>query len=245
MDDLILQLEDVSVSLGGEVVLAGVTFDVRRGETLCITGPSGNGQTLLLKLCAGLETASRGEVRRFLQPLGTGSTRLGAGFVFEYGGLLSNTTVLNNVALPLRYHTAMSEEDILQEARAALRRLHIEDLGDLLPAKLSLGSRKLASIARAIAMRPQIIYYDEPTLGLDRASARLVETVMREAREQWGATSLIVSHNLDLIRRLGDRAVFLSGGTALETGTFAELSASEEPTVRSFFAGMTPAARDE
>jgi len=236
MDNPLIKFSDVSIAFKGHVVLAGLTFDVKQGESLCITGPSGSGKTVLLKLCAGLLEPTGGAVHRASLVPRKGVCTPGAGFVFEYGGLLSNLTIFQNVALPLRYHTSMSEEEIGSKARAVLARLKITEFSDALPAGLSLGTRKLASLARAIAMRPQIIYYDEPTLGLDRASVRMVESVMREIREEEEVTSIVVSHSVGFMRRFGDRAMVLGSGTLLALGAVAELAASENPDVRSFFA---------
>jgi phospholipid/cholesterol/gamma-HCH transport system ATP-binding protein len=160
----------------------------------------------------------------------------GAGFVFEYGGLLSNMTVFNNVALPLRYHTDLSQERIASEVYAILAKLRMMVFADEIPARLSLGTRKLASIARAIAMRPQIIYYDEPTLGLDRAAARAVETVMRETCKEHGVTSVAVTHDVELGCRFADRVVILGDGVMRGIGTPAELAASRDPRIQSYLA---------
>ena len=234
MKNPVIELENVSLALDGKMVLEGVTFGVERGEFFCITGPHGTGQTLLLKLCAELLPPTTGTGRRNLQPVGAEGSLMHAGFVFEYGGLISNLTVFNNIALPLRYHTSMPEEEIADKAREALALLNITEFSDVLPARLSVGTRKLASVARAIAMRPQIIYYDEPTLGLDRDAAQRVESVMRQMRER-GATSLVVSHSAEFVKRSAERAVVLIGGRMAGVGRVDELSGGADPYVRNFF----------
>jgi phospholipid/cholesterol/gamma-HCH transport system ATP-binding protein len=234
MDNSLIRFSDVSIAFKGNVVLSGLAFDVKQGESLCITGPSGSGKTVLLKLCAGLLQPTEGAVHRTSLPPRKGACATGAGFVFEYGGLISNMTVFQNVALPLRYHTSMSEEEIASKVHAMLARLKITEFSDALPAGLSLGTRKLASMARAIAMQPRIIYYDEPTLGLDRASVRMVETVMCETREKNEVTSVVVSHSVGFMRRFADRVIVLGRGAILAIGTVAELAASQSPDVRSF-----------
>ena len=237
MSDPIIKLTDVSLALDGAVVLSGITFAVERGESFCITGRAGSGQTLLLKLCAGLVAPTSGTVSRNFRPAGEGRHLMRAGFVFEYGGLISNLSVFDNIALPLRYHTFLSEKEIADKVNAVLARLHITEHRDARPAGLSLGTRKLASIARAIAMRPQIIYYDEPLLGLDAASAQMVEAVMCEILAE-GVTFVVVSHNVDFVRRVAGRAVVLGRNTMLDIGALAELSDSKDPDVRLFFEKM-------
>lgn len=234
MNAAILELNDVCVAFGGNILLCGITFSVKKGEFFCITGPSGSGKTLLLKVCAGLVRPNTGSVYVTRTPAAEGEGP-GAGFVFEYGGLISNLTVFNNIALPLRYHTTLSDAEITERVREVLARLRLEEFSQLRPARLSLGARKLASIARAIAMKPQIIYYDEPTLGLDRQAVRIAESVICEAWEQ-GITTIVVTHNIDFVRRFADRVLLLGGGTMLALGNVCELAVSQEPRVRAFFA---------
>ena len=230
MANAIIELKDVSLLLDENLVLSGVTLCIQRGESLGVTGRHGGGLTSFLKLCAGLLRPTGGSVCRNLPPAGAKARGAGAGFVFESGGLINNLTVFDNIALPLRYHTSLPEEEIAGKVRAALARLNISEYSDARPARLSLGTRKLASIARAIAMQPQIIYYDEPLLGLDRAAAQLAESVIQETRRQ-GVTSLLVSYDVELLKRVTDRTILIVDGRIV--GVWPEDGAN--PEVRKFF----------
>jgi phospholipid/cholesterol/gamma-HCH transport system ATP-binding protein len=158
------------------------------------------------------------------------------GYLFQDGGLLNSLTVFENVALPLRETTALlGEQEIRERVVESLRRVGIEGSESKMPSELSGGMKKRAGLARAIVEERSFFFFDEPTSALDPVTAMSIRDLIREVHDRWKATSLVVTHDLRLVQKVADRVAFLHDGMIRRTGTYDELSASDDPVVREFF----------
>ena len=225
-------------------VLRGVSFDVRRGETLVIMGGSGSGKTVTLRLVAGLIRPSSGTVRVFdhriddlreeeLLPI-----RRRMGYVFQGAALFDSLSVFENVAYPLREHTALADADIRERVTHFLSLVGLgPDVLPLLPAELSGGMRKRVGIARALASDPEMLLFDEPTAGLDPTNSRMVGELILQLRSGVCDTAVVVTHDLELARTVADRAAILIDGRFAALGTLEAVQGAEDPAVQAFLAG--------
>jgi phospholipid/cholesterol/gamma-HCH transport system ATP-binding protein len=209
---------------------------------LAIVGGSGTGKSVLLKHLAGLLRPDRGTVeldgidvvhapRKKIQEV-----HRKIGYLFQEGGLLNSLSVFDNVALPLRETARLGESEIRERVRDRLRQVGIPESENKFPAELSGGMRKRAGLARAIVEERSFFFFDEPTSALDPVSAASIRTLIRETHERWKSTSLVVTHDLNLVATVADRVAFLHEGKVRQTGTYEELTRSEDPVVREFFA---------
>lgn len=236
----VVGVRDLWKAFGAQVALAGVSLGVRRGETLVIMGPSGCGKTVLLKLVVGLLRPDRGEVVVFDRPVSTLSPweldalRIRIGVVFQSAALFDSLTVAENVAFPLRRHTARSAADIARRVADLLVLVEMGGTERLMPSALSGGMRKRVGIARALALAPELILYDEPTSGLDPLTARTVDDLILRLQADLGVTAIVVTHDLDSALRLGDRIAVMESGRLVAVGTREEILASPHPFVRRF-----------
>ncbi|MBI4409537.1 MAG: ATP-binding cassette domain-containing protein [Gemmatimonadetes bacterium] len=237
-----IRIEKVHKTLGGQPVLRGVNLTVRSGEVLALVGGSGAGKSVLLKHVIGLMLPDEGEVFVAGRPVGRASfaelaeLRRRMGYVFQDGALLDSLTIRENLRL------AMADEDCARDAYYCPRRI-VESLAtvnlddsvlDKHPDEISGGMRKRVGVARAIIHRPDIILYDEPTTGLDPQNVVQVNEVILKARQQLGATSLMVTHDVAALRAVADRVALLADGCVRFQGTPGEFFDSANPSVRSF-----------
>jgi len=235
-----VELRGVSKAFDGRRVLDNVTFAVPAGRSVCILGRSGTGKSVTLKHIVGLIPPDAGQV--FIE--GREITRLSSraltpvrrriGFLFQNAALFDSITVGENVAFPLRRHASLDEG----ERRARVGRL-LADVGlggeyDTMPAELSGGMRKRAGLARALALDPAILLVDEPSAGLDPITSGEVDALLVRLRAHAGTTLIVVTHNIDSARAIGDELVFLDAGRVLAQGTPEALDGSEVPLVRDF-----------
>ncbi len=240
-----LRLRDVWKGFGSKQVLRGVDLDVRRGEILTLLGASGCGKSVLLKVVIGLIPPERGEVvfddvhleglsERTMAPV-----RRRIGMVFQGAALFDSLSVADNVAYGLRVQGRRGmEPDAVDERVAwALRAVGLGDAGDLMPAELSGGMRKRVGVARTIALRPEVVLYDEPTTGLDPMNSGRIGDLIADLRRQLAITSVIVTHDLALAYRVSDRLAVLHEGRVAVIGTVAEVRASRDPIVRDLLEG--------
>ncbi|ACG71619.1 ABC transporter-related protein [Anaeromyxobacter sp. K] len=249
----VIAARDVHTRVGADVVHAGVTLDVRLGKIFALAGPSGCGKTLLLREALALHAPDSGSIRvlgREVVGLGEAEAlalRRRCGVVFERGALFSSLTIAENVSLPLREHSRLGRRvrDELAALKIALVGLPA-GAGTKYPSQLSGGMRRRAALARAIALDPELLVLDEPSAGLDPASGRELEELVRHLNEVLGLTVLVVTRDLGLLWNLADHVAFLAGGRIVAAGSMAEVSRSDEPLVRAYFPrarGAPPEAR--
>ena len=238
-----IRLQDIRYQINGNAVLDGIDLTVARGEIVAIMGRSGAGKTTLLRLIMGLVSPTAGQVFVDDKDIGAlderelNDLRRGMGMVFQGAALFDSMTVGENVAFGLAEHRLVSPSDLGERVRRLLEMVGMLGTEELMPAQLSGGMCKRVGIARALAMEPSIMLYDEPTAGLDPISAAAVDNLIRGLREQVGVTSVLVSHNLASLQRVADRAALLHGGRFLATASLAELDESDNPAVRQFLSG--------
>lgn len=215
--DEIVKLLDVHKSFVGNKVLRGVSFLVKRGETLTIVGKSGAGKTVLLKTIVGLERVDRGKIFLF----GLDSTRLNRrqllklreniGFVFQSAALFDSITVYENVAYPFLVKD-VDPKLVEEKVMYYLGKVGLSEFANALPSELSGGMKKRVAIARALVTEPDLVLYDEPSAGLDVATSETIADLIERLNEEKKVTTIIVTHDLNLARRLSDRVLFLSNG---------------------------------
>ncbi len=232
-------------SFGDHVALESVSLEVLRREIQVIMGPSGCGKSVLLKHMVGLLRPDRGQVQVFGQPvhaLAAGALdalRVQIGMVFQSAALFDSLTVGENVAFPLRRHSQLSDGEVARRVGELLDMVELEGKEDTMPSALSGGMRKRVGIARALALQPSLILYDEPTGGLDPLTARTVDDLILRLRKDLGVTAVVVTHDLDSAYRLGDRFAVMEAGRFAAAGTWDEIAASPDPFVRRFLATRT------
>ncbi|HEY6059116.1 MAG TPA: ATP-binding cassette domain-containing protein [Gemmatimonadales bacterium] len=237
-----IQFRDLHKGFDGQVVLDGFTLEVKDGETMVIIGLSGSGKSVALKHVVGLLHPDAGDVIVDGRPVsqldraGLMALRREIGFVFQFAALFDSMTVAENVALGLR-RRGLSEETIAQRVGEALELVDLSGTDDRLPAQLSGGMRKRVGIARAIALQPRYILYDEPTTGLDPVTSAVMNQLMVRTRERLGVTGIVVTHDMRSAYTVGDRIAMLSEGRVRQVGSVAEIQATTDPVVRQFIEG--------
>jgi phospholipid/cholesterol/gamma-HCH transport system ATP-binding protein len=238
----LLVVHDLSKSYGDKRVLAGVALEVARGECVVVLGRSGSGKSVLLRQLNGLEQPDSGSVRFDGTEL-TGMDeaelfphRRRMGMLFQSGALFDSMSVFDNVAFPLRKHTDLAAAELAAKVEEKLKRVKLEGAGDKLPADLSGGMRKRAALARSLALDPDLMLYDEPSTGLDPQTAATIGSLIKSIEKELGVASLLITHDLALARRVGDRLAFLDQGCFSFVGDWAAAEASEDPKLANFLA---------
>jgi len=238
----VIQFADLVKSFEGRPVLTGLTLEVRDGETMVIIGYSGTGKSVALKHVVGLLAPDAGDVLVDGRPVSTldraalSALRREIGFVFQFAALFDSMTVGENVALGLR-RRGLSDEQIEERVAEALALVDLTGSGDRMPAELSGGMRKRVGIARAIALRPRYVLYDEPTTGLDPVTAAVIDRLLVRTRQHLGVTGVVVTHDMRSAYTVGDRIAMLYEGRIRQVGTVAEIQATDDPVVRQFIEG--------
>ena len=230
-------------------VLEGFSLEIPDGETTVIIGYSGTGKSVALKLIVGLLEPDAGGVEVDGQLVHTldrdalRGLRSSIGFVFQFAALFDSMTVAENLALGLR-RQGLADGEIAERTTEALELVGLADSQERYPAELSGGMRKRVGIARAIALRPRYILYDEPTTGLDPVTAAVMDQLMVRTREAYGVTSVVVTHDMRSAYTVGDRIAMLYRGTIRQVGTVDEIRHSHDAVVRQFIEGRPEAAAD-
>jgi phospholipid/cholesterol/gamma-HCH transport system ATP-binding protein len=239
-----IDVRDLECGYDGVPVLKGVTFSVRRGEAFFIVGGSGCGKSTLLRHMVGLNEPTRGTVEFFGRPFTTAGTAERRaqlktfGVLFQGGALWSSLTLRENVALPLEEYTALPSREINQLATLRLAQVGLDGFENHYPAEISGGMKKRAALARALALDPAVVFFDEPSAGLDPVTSRKLDDLVRRIRETFGTTLVIVSHELDSIRRVADRVIMLDSearGIIAEGSPKELMEAGRDPRVVEFF----------
>jgi phospholipid/cholesterol/gamma-HCH transport system ATP-binding protein len=240
----VLEVDHVVTRFGSESIHDSVSFSVARGEVVALIGGSGTGKSVLLKEIIGLLRPNAGRIRL----LGTdvwsaGTAQVNAlrrrfGMLFQDGALFSSLTVAENVAVPFRENTDLPMEIIEPLAGFKLALVGLPpDAGRKTPAQLSGGMRKRAALARALALEPEILFLDEPTSGLDPVGARAFDGLVRLLSDSLGLTVFIVTHDLDTLLSIVDRAIVLSAGKVIADGPVAQVRKADDPWLREYFSG--------
>jgi len=235
---------NVTKMLGGKTVLDDISFEVAEGETFVIVGLSGAGKSVTLKHMIRLmlpdagQVSIDGDVIHDLDRPALQKARSKFGVLFQGAALLQWMTVRENVALPLREHTDMAEDEILKLVEQKLEMLGLGDAGEKYPADISGGMRKRVGLARAIIMNPKIVLYDEPTSGLDPVTSRLIDKLIVNMRKQLGITSVVVTHDLHSALAIGSRIMMLHEGRIVENAAPEDFIRSPNATVQSFLASQ-------
>jgi phospholipid/cholesterol/gamma-HCH transport system ATP-binding protein len=240
--DLVIEMRKVCTRFGRNVVHDGLDLEVRRGEVFAIAGGSGSGKSVLLREMILLQRPNSGSIRVLGEDVATLdeeqslALRKRCGVMFQHGGLFGALTVRENIGLPLREHSSLDSAliDSIADWKLSLTGLAPE-AGLKQPDELSGGMLKRASLARAIALDPELLFLDEPTSGLDPASAAGVDELIRRMHELFGLTLVMVTHDLDLLWQVADRVAVLGEGRVLGTGSMEELSHLDHPIIRGYF----------
>ena len=243
MAEPFLRFVNIEKAFGPNKVLRGVNLDVVRGETVVVLGGSGSGKSVLLRHAVGLFRPDAGQV--FVEGVEISKlhedelleTRKKVGMLFQSGALFDSMTVRENVSFALLEHTDWDGAKVLARAEEVLRLVELEGVLDLMPSDLSGGMRKRVALARAIALAPAAILYDEPTTGLDPITANTINHLIRSLQKRLGVTSVVVTHDIHSAFAVGDRIAFLHEGRILFHGTTAEARTAGEPLLRNFLQG--------
>jgi phospholipid/cholesterol/gamma-HCH transport system ATP-binding protein len=235
-----IQFIDVHKAFGDRTILDGVSFSVETGTTFAILGPSGIGKTVTITHIVGLLRPDSGRIIvdgqdvTELSERELAAVRKKVQLVFQSGALFDSLTVWENVAFPLR-DTPMSDEEIEKRVQEKLRLIEIEDLADLMPSELSTGIKRAVAIARALAVEPQAMLYDEPTTMVDPLMSQTINTLIRKMQKQLGMTQIVVTHDIaNCAEKVADRVALLDKGRFVFNGTMDELYVSDHPVVREF-----------
>ena len=235
-----IEFEDVSKAFVDNRVLDHVSFYVMPGETLCILGRSGVGKSVSLQHIMGFLKPDEGRVIVAFEDITDYSepqleeVRKKVTMVFQNGALFDSLTVGENVAFPLRERRDLREEQIFQIIDGLLEMVGVKEMRDLLPSDLSTGMKRSVAIARALAAQPECVLYDEPTTMVDPLMAQLLGDLIKKLKFQLHLTSIVVTHDMRLAKKLADRVVFLQEGKAIFFGTYQELERSSQPIVQEF-----------
>jgi phospholipid/cholesterol/gamma-HCH transport system ATP-binding protein len=238
--DAMISIRDLRVGYGGREILHGVTFDVLRGETMVILGGSGSGKSTLLRTLVGLEKPTSGEI--WIRGKNTATmteqeredTRKKMGMSFQGGALFGSMTVGENVALPLKEHTRLADSTVDIMLRLKLEQVGLAGYEDYMPSQLSGGMKKRAAVARALAMDPEILFFDEPSAGLDPIIAAGIDELIVELKKAFHMTIIVVTHELASAFLIADRMVLINKGNVVALGTTQEMRDSQHPRVRQF-----------
>ncbi|MDX2120483.1 MAG: ATP-binding cassette domain-containing protein [Gemmatimonadota bacterium] len=237
-----IRFTDVHKAFGPKVVLAGMTLDIPAGQTTVIIGFSGSGKSVALKHIVGLiepddgQVEVDGQVVRDLAPEALSLLRAGIGYVFQFAALFDSMTVGDNIRLGLRRH-GLDPDEVATRVRESLHLVDLDGAEARYPAELSGGMRKRVGIARAIALRPRYILYDEPTTGLDPVTSAVIDELMVRARRELGVTGVVVTHDMRSAYTVGDRIAMLYQGRIRQVGTIEEIRQTDDPVVRNFIEG--------
>jgi phospholipid/cholesterol/gamma-HCH transport system ATP-binding protein len=240
-----IEVQGVSKKFDGRLVLDEIRLDVVEGETLVILGGSGSGKSTLLRLMIGNLRCDGGDIlvhqTKSLAAMSDAELdeyRKSIGVLFQSGALFNSMSVADNVALPLREHTDLPEETIEIMVKIKLELVGLREHADKMPAMLSGGMKKRAGLARAISLDPKILFYDEPSAGLDPVTSAEIDQLIIDLNRKLGVTSVVVTHEMDSAFRIANRMVLLDRGKFVAAGTAEEMRTSTDPLVHQFVHGL-------
>jgi phospholipid/cholesterol/gamma-HCH transport system ATP-binding protein len=246
-----IAVNNVHVRYGDREILHGLTFEVRQRETTVVIGGSGSGKSTLLRTMVGLERPSSGEVRINGVDIATApSTELDAirkriGLAFQGGALIGSMSVGENIALPLLEHTSLDPTTIEVMVRIKLEQVGLSGFENYRPSQLSGGMKKRAAFARAIAMDPEILFFDEPSAGLDPITAAGIDDLILNLKKAYSMSMVVVTHELASAFLIADRIIVIDRGQILAMGSAEEVRNSQHPRVRQFLDRSADATQDD
>jgi phospholipid/cholesterol/gamma-HCH transport system ATP-binding protein len=238
-----IELKDIHKHFEGNHVLRGVSLSVEKGESVVVIGGSGSGKSVMLKHIIGLMIPDEGVIMidstdlSLLDETGLNNLRKKCGMLFQSAALFDSMTVWENVGFGLKRHTHMNDKDIKEIAIDKLRMVGLVGIEDFMPSKLSGGMRKRVGLARAIAMDPDILLYDEPTTGLDPIMADAINDLIIKMREELKVTSVTITHDMKSAYKIADTIAMLYNGVIIKKGSPEEIKSSPDPVLRQFIEG--------
>jgi len=244
MPEPAIQVLDASKVYDGRTILDAIRLDVIEGETLVILGGSGSGKSTLLRMmignarCDGGDIIALGKSLRAMDDDDLDNYRKKVGVLFQSGALFNSMSVFENVALPLREHTNLEEDTIGIIVKIKLELVGLRQHAEKMPSQLSGGMKKRAGLARAMAMDPKILFYDEPSAGLDPVTSAEIDQLIIDLNKKLGVTSVVVTHEMDSAYRIADRMVLLDRGKFIASGTVEEMRNHSDPLVHQFVHGL-------
>ena len=242
-DKNLIEIKDVSYAYGARPILTGINMSIPRGSTVAIMGISGSGKTTLLRLMAGVMKAKQGEVwvdgqrMNDLDQAGIYKMRRRLGMMFQFGALFTDLSVFDNVAFQMREHTDLPEAMIRDLVLMKLHAVGLRGAHQLMPSELSGGMSRRVALARAIALDPMLMLYDEPFTGLDPIAMGIISNLIKELNAALGATSIVVTHDVHVAMEVVDYVYYLSDGKMVAHGTPDAIRNSTDPLVRQFVYG--------
>ncbi|HWC96339.1 MAG TPA: ABC transporter ATP-binding protein [Candidatus Sulfopaludibacter sp.] len=251
MSDAIICTRGLRVQYGDREVLHGIDFDIQPGETVVILGGSGSGKSTLLRTMVGLEKPASGEVRVKDTDLAHATTRQlddirrKIGLSFQGGALIGSMTVGENIALPLLEHSELAASTIEVMVRIKLEQVGLSGFENYMPSQLSGGMKKRAAIARALAMDPEILFFDEPSAGLDPIMAAGIDDLILNLKKAYAMTIIVVTHELASAFLIADRIILIDRGNILAMGPAKEIQQSSQPRVRQFLDRIADSTADD
>ncbi len=242
-DDPMIEVRHLRKSFGNKVVLEDVNFSVSRGTVCAVMGGSGSGKSTILRHLIGAYKPDEGQIYldgeeiTCLSEREMERVRRKFGMLFQGGALLNSLTVGENIALPIRHHTDLPDETIEIMVKMKLELVGLRDAEHLKPSEISGGMQKRVSLARAIALDPKIVFYDEPSAGLDPVVSGVIDKLMSDLAKIMGITSVVVTHDMNSVFRIADRIIMLHRGRIVANGTPEEIKTASDPLVQQFVTG--------
>ncbi len=243
MQDPIIRITNLVFRRGANIILDNVSMEIKRGSIVAIMGPSGVGKTTILRLISGQLSPKKGSVEvngKLISELSLHDLyecRKEIGVLLQDGALFTDLTVFENVATPLREHTKLSEDEIRERVLSKLNSVGLANTGDLMPHSLSGGMARRVALARAVIMNPKIVLFDEPMTGLDPIAMSTISRLIRTTNDELGLTSVIITHNVEQMKKLVDYCFILASTKLIAEGTPQALMNSDDPTVDQFMNG--------
>lgn len=241
--ELVVEIRDVYKGFGDNQVLKGVNADLYKGENLVVLGKSGTGKSVLIKCLVGLMSIDKGSMKIFGKDVSECSEkdldgiRKKVGFLFQSAALYDSMSVKENLEFPLkRIEIGISKADLKARTEEALENVGLADAINKIPSELSGGMRKRVGLARTIILKPDIILYDEPTTGLDTITSREISSLIVSIQKKLHTSAIIITHDMECAKTTGNRVIILSEGKEIAEGSYDELSKSDQPIVKAFFA---------
>jgi phospholipid/cholesterol/gamma-HCH transport system ATP-binding protein len=241
MQETIITIENLTSGYGKKHILNDISLEIYRGEIIAVIGTSGCGKTTLLKHLIGLLQPMEGDIQVLGKKLNNLDEdefielRKKLGVLFQNGALLNSIPIAENIAIPIEQHTDLSRDLINYIVKLKLQLVGLDDVMDSAPSELSGGMRKRAALARAIALDPEILFADEPGAGLDPVTLASLDNLLKSLKDKLGMTMVVVTHEVNSIKRIADRIIYLSGGSVLFTGTLQEAVNSGLSELDEFF----------